>query len=125
MRLPCCYFFQIGPCTIIMYFEASDATLVARLLQRGATSGRQDDNEETIQKRLNTFHTHNDPIINHFKSKLKKVNFLSPMTHNRPFRGSLKILILATSINLISLFKIVTICKLVTLDCLSGLSFTI
>jgi adenylate kinase len=57
-----------------MYFEASDSTLVSRLLSRGATSGREDDNEETIKKRLDTFHTHNDPIINHFKSKLKQVN---------------------------------------------------
>merc|ERR1711997_607732 len=47
---------EILPCTQILYFDVSDATMTERLLNRGKSSGRVDDNEETIKKRLNTFH---------------------------------------------------------------------
>ena len=41
---------------------------------RAATSGRVDDNEETIKKRLRTFHNHNDTILSTFASKAKRIN---------------------------------------------------
>ena len=46
----------IAPCKHILYFEVSDATMTQRLLKRAETSGRADDNLETIGKRLVTFH---------------------------------------------------------------------
>lgn len=61
---------------MVLYFEASDETLVARLLHRAKSSGREDDNEETIKKRLTTFHTHNDPIVQAYSAKTKQVNHL-------------------------------------------------
>uniref|UniRef100_A0A0K8SFI8 adenylate kinase n=1 Tax=Lygus hesperus TaxID=30085 RepID=A0A0K8SFI8_LYGHE len=65
---------SIGLCGLVLYFEASDDTLVKRLLHRALSSGREDDNEETIKKRLNTFHTHNDPIVQAYASKTKKIS---------------------------------------------------
>lgn len=65
---------EIGQCDLILYFECKDETLISRLLHRAKTSGREDDNEETIKKRLNTFHTHNDPIIQEFQSKTKRMD---------------------------------------------------
>ncbi|XP_050530656.1 adenylate kinase isoenzyme 1 [Daktulosphaira vitifoliae] len=59
----------IGPVDMILYLESDDDTMVQRLLKRAETSGRSDDNMETIKKRLATFHTHNDPIIEVYKSK--------------------------------------------------------
>ncbi|XP_024082124.1 adenylate kinase isoenzyme 1 isoform X2 [Cimex lectularius] len=59
----------VGMCKLVLYFQASDETLIKRLLHRALTSGREDDNEETIKKRLNTFHSHNDPIVNAYASK--------------------------------------------------------
>lgn len=38
-----------------------------RLKERGLTSGRTDDNEETIRKRLETFHQHTIPVISHYQ----------------------------------------------------------
>lgn len=55
--------------------KANDNTLIARLLNRALTSGRSDDNEETIAKRLKTFHDHNDPIIKAYTSKVKEVMY--------------------------------------------------
>jgi len=57
---------DICPAACVIYFDATDATMTARLLDRGKSSGRSDDNEETIKKRLDTFHAHSDPIIKHF-----------------------------------------------------------
>ena len=57
----------------MIYFDVSDETMIQRLLKRGETSGRVDDNEETIKKRLATFHQHSDPILDHYKDKLVKI----------------------------------------------------
>lgn len=47
-----------------------------RLLARGETSGRVDDNEETIGKRLETFENQTKPVIEYYesKNKVKKVS---------------------------------------------------
>jgi len=61
--------------TGVLYFEVSDDTMKVRLLKRGETSGRVDDNEETIAKRLKTFHNHTQPVIDHYakQNKVKQV----------------------------------------------------
>ncbi len=66
---------EICPCTKILYFEVSDATMTERLINRGKSSGRVDDNEETIKKRLDTFHKHSKPVIEAYKSKACIVSF--------------------------------------------------
>lgn len=48
--------------------------MVSRLLERGKKSGRVDDNEETIKKRLDTFHAHTDPILKYFGDRVVKIN---------------------------------------------------
>merc|ERR1712080_172232 len=53
----------IAPCKHILYFEVSDDCMTGRLLKRAETSGRADDNVETIKKRLVTFHQHSEPVI--------------------------------------------------------------
>lgn len=47
--------------------------MIGRLLERGKTSGRVDDNEETIKKRLDTFHLHSQPILDHYGVKVAKI----------------------------------------------------
>jgi hypothetical protein len=69
--------FQISECSIILNFEVSPDTMTKRLLHRAQTSGRVDDNEETIKKRLDTFSKHSKPVIEHFFSKCKTVSGLS------------------------------------------------
>ena len=50
--------------------------MTKRLLGRAETSGRVDDNEETIKKRLKTFHDITTPVVEYYEKegKLKKVN---------------------------------------------------
>ena len=38
-----------------------------RLIKRGETSGRADDNIETIKKRFETFKVETEPVIAHYK----------------------------------------------------------
>lgn len=65
---------NIAPVNVVLFFDCSENTLVERLLGRAKTSGRVDDNEETIKKRLKTFNTHNDQVVAQYADKLKKIN---------------------------------------------------
>lgn len=63
----------IAPVNLVIFLDACDETLVSRLMGRALTSGRVDDNEETIKKRLNTFNTHNNEVVCLYTNKLKTV----------------------------------------------------
>lgn len=43
--------------------------LMKRLVLRGQQSRRSDDNEETIKKRLNVYHTQTSPLIDWYKKE--------------------------------------------------------
>ena len=46
----------------VIGLEVDDAELVKRIILRGQTSGRSDDNEETARKRLETYHGQTQPL---------------------------------------------------------------
>ncbi|XP_025915536.1 adenylate kinase isoenzyme 1 isoform X2 [Apteryx rowi] len=60
---------KIAPPTLLLYVDAGKETMVKRLLKRGETSGRVDDNEETIKKRLETYYKATEPVITFYKSR--------------------------------------------------------
>ena len=66
---------QVCDCSKVLVFECSEEVMVERLLERGKTSGRVDDNEETIRKRFNTFQQSTLPVIEHYQQqeRLRKV----------------------------------------------------
>merc|ERR1711972_358841 len=47
---------KIGKPCLLLYIDAKAETMVKRLMKRGETSGRADDNEETIKKRLDLYY---------------------------------------------------------------------
>ena len=51
----------------VLTFEVSDDVLIERLLERGKTSGRADDNIESIKKRLATYHAQTIPVVEYFQ----------------------------------------------------------
>ncbi|PAV88490.1 hypothetical protein WR25_23118 [Diploscapter pachys] len=67
---------EIMPARLALYFEVAEETLVKRCLKRAETSGRVDDNAETIKKRLKTFMQSTTPVVDHYakKGKLVKIN---------------------------------------------------
>jgi adenylate kinase family enzyme len=60
----------------LLYFECSFEAMEKRLLERGKTSGRSDDNAETIKKRFDTFTNQTQPILAQYETKgqVVKVN---------------------------------------------------
>ncbi|CAF1389050.1 unnamed protein product [Rotaria magnacalcarata] len=67
---------MIAVCNLVLYVKASDDTMTKRLLHRGQTSGRVDDNAETIKNRLKTFHDQTFPVLDLYEKqgKLAEVN---------------------------------------------------
>ena len=50
----------------LIYFECSSECMTERILERSKTSGRSDDNPDTIKKRLKTFEDETKPILDVF-----------------------------------------------------------
>lgn len=60
---------------MVLYYDCPDDILISRLKLRAENSGREDDNEETIMKRLELFHTKTTPLILQYQEKVKIVCF--------------------------------------------------
>lgn len=60
----------------ILYYECSFETMEKRILERGKTSGRTDDNPESLKKRFDTYQKETSPVIEQYtKSKMvAKIN---------------------------------------------------
>mmetsp|Transcript_10536 Transcript_10536/g.19116 ORF Transcript_10536/g.19116 Transcript_10536/m.19116 type:complete len:236 (+) Transcript_10536:98-805(+) len=57
----------------ILFFDCPEEVLVGRLLERGQTSGRADDNLDVIRKRFQTFQQESYPIVQFYESQGSKV----------------------------------------------------
>ncbi|XP_073496106.1 adenylate kinase isoenzyme 1 isoform X3 [Phyllobates terribilis] len=67
---------KIAAPSLLLYIDAGADTMVKRLLKRGETSGRADDNEETIKKRLETYYKATEPVIAMYEGRgiVRKMN---------------------------------------------------
>lgn len=54
---------------VMLDLEVPEDELMTRLIKRGKESGRADDNEETIKKRLTVYHTQTAPLIDWYKKE--------------------------------------------------------
>lgn len=59
-----------------LFFDAPEEVLMPRLINRGKTSGRADDNAESIMKRFKTFKNESIPVVQMFKQmgRLQSIN---------------------------------------------------
>lgn len=55
--------------SVMLDLEVPEDELMTRLIKRGLESGRADDNEETIKKRLTVYHTQTSPLIDWYKKE--------------------------------------------------------
>ena len=53
----------------VLFFDCPEEIMESRLLERGKTSGRSDDNVESIRKRFKTYQNETFPIIQAFQKK--------------------------------------------------------
>ncbi|XP_015600874.1 adenylate kinase isoenzyme 1 [Cephus cinctus] len=65
---------DVAPVDLIIFFDVKNETLKKRLLGRAAVSKRVDDNEETINKRIEIFNVKNGEIVEHYKDKVIRIN---------------------------------------------------
>lgn len=55
--------------SVMLDLEVPEDELMVRLIKRGKDSGRADDNEATIKKRLNVYHSQTAPLIDWYKAE--------------------------------------------------------
>ncbi|KAH9056629.1 UMP-CMP kinase [Lactarius vividus] len=67
--------FEEDVCTpsLVLFFTTNEETMLARLLERGKTSGRDDDNVESIKKRFATYKETTMPVVEHYEKSSKVV----------------------------------------------------
>lgn len=64
----------VVPSKFTLFFDCDEETMRKRLLDRGKTSGRADDNEESIKKRFKTFVEQSMPVVEHMEKEGKVVH---------------------------------------------------
>ena len=67
--------------SVMVDLDVPEEELMVRLIKRGKDSGRADDNEETIKKRLHVYHAQTAPLIDWYKNekKYQHINGLGTM----------------------------------------------
>ncbi|KAJ4297214.1 bifunctional uridylate/adenylate kinase [Collariella sp. IMI 366227] len=63
----------VVPAKLVLFYDCPEAEMERRLLERGKTSGREDDNAESIRKRFRTFIETSMPVVDHYESENRVV----------------------------------------------------
>ncbi|CAL8469532.1 g9073 [Coccomyxa elongata] len=71
---------KVKPPQLVIYYDCPEDVMKERLLKRAQTSGRADDNEETITKRFKTFLECTIPVVEYYERKglLVKISAVPP-----------------------------------------------
>ncbi|KAK9894210.1 UMP-CMP kinase [Cystobasidium minutum MCA 4210] len=64
----------VCPGSAVLFLTCPESVLLERLLERGKTSGREDDNAESISKRFRTFIETSMPVVDHYRKEGKVVD---------------------------------------------------
>lgn len=70
----------IVPSKFILFFDCPEEIMLERLMERGKTSGRADDNIESIKKRFKTFVETSMPVIKYFDAQDKVIKIKCDQT---------------------------------------------
>ncbi|XP_069498342.1 UMP-CMP kinase [Ambystoma mexicanum] len=67
---------DIAIVSFVLFFDCDNETCIDRCLERGKSSGRTDDNRESLEKRIQTYLQSTKPIIDQYEKsgKVKKVD---------------------------------------------------
>ncbi len=58
---------------LVLSLEVEEQQLIKRLINRGASSGRSDDNEEVVTKRIKEYHAKTKPVAGYYEHQGKLV----------------------------------------------------
>lgn len=54
---------------LVLFLDVPEDKLIERLLGRAKTEGREDDNLETIQNRIEIYHRDTEPVLDHYRDQ--------------------------------------------------------
>jgi adenylate kinase len=77
--------FKTAPIQLVLSLEVPEDELVRRLVERGITSGRSDDNEEVISKRIREYYEKTAPVASYYDSLGKLVRLVGNGTIEATF----------------------------------------
>ncbi|KAG5979226.1 hypothetical protein E4U43_006925 [Claviceps pusilla] len=84
---------SVCPAKMVLFFDCPEKVMEQRLLERGKTSGRADDNAESIRKRFRTFVETSMPVVDYYEKQGKVVKVDATPTPDAVFvktQGHLK-----------------------------------
>ncbi|CCM06078.1 uncharacterized protein FIBRA_08325 [Fibroporia radiculosa] len=62
---------EVCQSSLVMFFTTTEEEMLKRLMERGKTSGREDDNEESIKKRFRVYKEQTMPVIEYYNNAHK------------------------------------------------------
>lgn len=62
---------EIKECGMVLFFDCPESIMIERIMERSKNSDREDDNEETIKKRLKTFTEMSAPVADYYEKQGK------------------------------------------------------
>src|ERR1700761_4991262 len=71
---------------LVLAMDVPETELIKRLVGRGETSGRSDDNEEVITKRIKEYHSKTEPVAGHYAAQNKLERVKGDNTIDETFR---------------------------------------
>ncbi|TFK26365.1 UMP-CMP kinase [Coprinopsis marcescibilis] len=74
--------------SLVLFYDTSEEVMLDRLLERGKTSGREDDNVESIKKRFRTYKADTMPVIEYYSSTPKVAEIDSSATVDEVYAKS-------------------------------------
>lgn len=83
---------EVGECLKVLFLDAPDSTLIARLQQRGKTSDRSDDKRLSVTKRIYAFQKGNKSLIEHYEGVRKLVTIDANREIDEVFADARKVL---------------------------------
>lgn len=75
----------VCPAKLVLFYDCPEAEMEKRLLERGKTSGRADDNAESIRKRFRTFVETSMPVVDHYEAENRVVKVDSTPTPDQVY----------------------------------------
>ncbi|KAI1613646.1 cytidylate kinase [Exophiala viscosa] len=82
----------VCPSKSTIFLQCSEEVMRERLLNRGKTSGRSDDNEESIVKRFQTFVNTSMPVVDHFEEEGRVIKVSAEDSVNEVYENLAKAL---------------------------------
>ncbi len=80
----------VCPARLVLFYDCPEKEMEKRLLERGKTSGRTDDNAESIRKRFRTFVETSMPVVDHYEKEGRVVKVDATPTPDSVYKTTIE-----------------------------------